>query len=762
MRRAVISTRWNAEKPDKAQGLLKAKQIARAGLAAPQAPMHMRGQEWPLAGVAVRATSLFSKRQGNIVSAETPVPSSAAPQGPARDALDWLYRFVAAIELAPAVAVHSTDADGIVRFWNHTCAQLFGIPAADAIGKPLASLVSHLDAQREFDETVADIWRSGRAPAPRDWQVGLPDGRQCWLHSSLFAVIREGVPQQLFCMEIDISARKALEGSLQQAAQVFEHARDAILLMDRGYRVLAVNRAFTDISGFLPAEVIGRDVPSLRWGVHDAAFYQQIWERVAAQGHWEGELWSVRRNGDKYPAQAAITAIRDAGGDIVSYMAVLSDITERKRAEEQTRHLAEHDALTDLPNRLLFLDRVQQALAKARRQRSKFALMFLDLDHFKSINDTFGHQAGDAVLKEVAKRTVRCVRAVDTVSRLGGDEFVVLLADIGGADQAAHVAATVMHAVAQPVAFGGQEIALSASIGIALGPGDGADVETLLHHADLAMYHAKQSGRDEFRFFSPQMNAHVIERVLMEKQLRDALGNDEFILEYQPEIDIDSGHTVGVEALIRWRHPQRGLLLPQEFIPMAEESGLIVPIGRWVLREACRQARAWRDEGFPVIVAVNLSGVQFIHNDLVRYVDEALAASSLAPEYLDLEITEGVIMKGDAHAIDTVNALRERGVHLTIDDFGTGFSSLSSLRRFPLSKLKIDRSFVEDITRAPADAALIPAIIAVARSLKLRVIAEGVENAEQLRFLQRHGCDQYQGFYASVASSAPDLRPRRP
>jgi diguanylate cyclase (GGDEF)-like protein/PAS domain S-box-containing protein len=697
------------------------------------------------------------------VSADTPVPASAGlPDGPGREALDLLYRYVAALELTPAVAVHSQDADGIVRFWNNTCVELFGVAAGDAIGKPYQELVAHPGAGQEFGQAIASIWDTGRALAPHDWQVELPDGGRRWLQSSYFPVVRDGATQQVFGMEIDITARKALEGALEQAAQVFEHCRDAILVIDRDYRVLAANRAFSVISGFAAEQVVGREVPSLRWGTNDADFYREVWQHVDANGHWEGEIWSVRSSGEKYPAWAAITAIVDGSERITSYMAILSDITERKRAEEQARHQAEHDALTDLPNRVLLLDRLQQALAAARRQQRPFALMFLDLDRFKAINDTWGHQAGDAVLKEVALRLVRCVRGVDTVSRLGGDEFVVLLPDIGGADQAAHVAAAVMYAIAQPVPAADQELALSVSIGIALCPSDGEDAETLLRHADVAMYHAKQHGRNEYQFFSPAMNAHVIERVQMENKLRQALENDEFMLEYQPEIDIGSGRTIGVEALIRWRHPERGLLLPHEFIPVAEESGLMVPIGQWVLREACRQARAWRDEGFPVVVAVNVSSVQFIHDNLLDYVDEALAASGLPPECLDLEITEAVIMHGDAHAIATIDALRERGVQLTIDDFGTGYSSLSCLRRFPLSKLKIDRSFVEDITRDPADAAMIPAIIAVARSLKLRVIAEGVENAEQLRFLQQHGCDEYQGHYASRASSAPDLRPRRP
>jgi diguanylate cyclase (GGDEF)-like protein/PAS domain S-box-containing protein len=684
------------------------------------------------------------------------------PDGPGRDTLGWVYRFIAAIELSPAVAVHSQDKDGIVTFWNHRCEQVLGVPANEAIGQPLRSLVSHLDAQPEFDLMFAELVRTGHAPAPRDWQVELRDGSRRWLHSSHFPVLCRGEPYQVFCMQLDISERRAAEEAMLHARQVFEHSRNPMLLMDSSYRVLAVNQAFSDVSGYAHQELVGFEVPGLRWGAHEPGFYQRIWEHVASHGHWEGEVSSVRKGGDKYPVWASVTAIRDPHGAITSYMAVLSDVTERKRAEERARHQAEHDPLTGLPNRVLLLDRLQQALAGNRRQHTQFAVMFLDLDSFKSINDNYGHQAGDAVLREIAQRLVRGVRGVDTVSRLGGDEFVVLLPDVGGVDQAAHVAATVMQAVAQPLAASGQVMTLSASIGIALSPGDGQDAETLLHHADVAMYHAKQSGRNAFQFFSPEMNAHVVERVQMENQLRRALQNEEFVLEYQPEIDIDSGRTIGVEALIRWRHPEKGLLLPHQFIGVAEESGLIVPIGKWVLREACRQARVWRDEGFPVVVGVNLSGVQFLHDHLVRNVEEALEWSGLAPEFLDLEITEGVIMRGHADAIATVTALRARGVQLTIDDFGTGFSSLSNLRRFPLSKLKIDRSFIEDITRNPDDAAMIPAIIAVARSLKLRVIAEGVETAGQLDFLRRHGCDEYQGYYAGMASTAPDLRPRRP
>ena len=813
------------------------------------------------------------------------------PEAPGLAALDLLYQFVAAVELTPNVAVHSIDRAGVVRYWNNTCVRLLGVAARDAVGKPLSSLVAHPEREDEFGALIDSIWRTGKAPPPRDWRIRRPDGAERWVHSSHFPVSREGVTQQVLCMEIDVTVRKAneeallraganfrllferstdaivlnnargivdanpaavrlfhcagkeqmvgralldfspaeqpcgessmlrdatlaarafsegnqryewlfrtcagapfwaevlltsvaidrqhlsyavirdislrksTERTLTMAAQVFENCRDAILIIDSAYRVVAVNQAFSDITGFAPADVIGHEVPSLRAGLHEPAFYQQIWDYVAIHDHWEGEVFSVRRNAEEYPVWVALTAIRDASSQIASYMAIVSDITDRKQVEEHTRHLAEHDFLTDLPNRVLFLDRLHQALATARRQHTKAAVMFLDLDRFKAINDTHGHQAGDTVLKEVAARLTRCVRGVDTVSRQGGDEFVVILADIRGADQAAHVAGSVMQAVSQPLRLGEHEVTLSVSIGISICPSDGEDVDTLLRHADVAMYHAKQGGRNAFQFFSPEMNAHVVERVEMENRLRLALANHEFVLEYQPEVDIASGRTIGLEALIRWRHPERGLLQPDQFIPIAEASGLIVPIGAWVLHQACAQARAWHDQGYPVAVAVNLSSVQFIHDHLLESVDDALRVSGLEPQFLDLEITEGMIMNGDEATIATANALRQRGVQLTVDDFGTGYSSLSTLRRYALSKLKIDRSFIDDITREPGDAAIIGAIIAVARSLKLRVIAEGVETAEQLRFLRQHGCDEYQGYYAGTASSHPDLTRRHP
>ena len=690
------------------------------------------------------------------MSEETPDISDPPERGPA--AFGWLHHFVTALELAPAVAVHSMDRAGVIRFWNHASEQLYGIPAATAVGQPYRQLVQHIERQDEFEAAIANIWNTGLAPPALDWQVQSSAGRRHWVYSCHYPIKHDGVMQEVFCMEVDITARKEAESNLQQAAQVFQNARDAIIMMDAEYRVRAVNGAFTGITGHTPEQIVGRPLASLGWDADDG-FYERIWAELDGKDHWEGELAGVRRDGQRYPVRIALTAIRDPHGDVSSYMAMLSDISERKRAEAQVRHQAEHDALTGLPNRILFLDRLHQALATWRRQHEQFAVMFLDLDKFKAINDTHGHQAGDIVLREVASRLRGCVRAVDTISRLGGDEFVVLLADIKGADQAAHVASAVTQAVARPVDIGGQALTLSTSIGIALCPDDGDEVETLLHHADLAMYHAKQEGRDTFRFFSPAMNAHVVERVELENRLRQALDGGEFVLEYQPEIEVASGRVTAVEALLRWRHPERGLLLPHDFLPAAEASGLIVPIGEWVLREACRQARAWQDAGHPVAVAVNLSDAQLAHDGLLPAVDAALATASLAPQSLDLEIPEDALIRSEAAFAATAQALRARGVQLSVDRFGTGLSSLEALRRFPLTKLKIDRSYVGDTGHDPVDAAMVPAIIAVARSLRLRVVGEGVETPDQLDFLRRHGCDDYQGFLVSAASAQPDLAP---
>ena len=475
-------------------------------------------------------------------------------------------------------------------------------------------------------------------------------------HSYLFyAVVR------------DISARKQAERSLHLAAHVVEHAHEAIVVMDEQQHVLSMNPAYSEISGYRLEDLRGRRFIDVG-GDEQQAVQAQAWETVQREGHWQGEFLAPRKTGAPYPAWLSLTAIRDHAGHPGNYLAILLDISKRKKDEAQTRHQAEHDFLTDLPNRVLLRDRLSLALAAARRKQHMLAVLYLDLDHFKHINDSMGHHVGDLLLKEVARRLVRCVRGVDTVSRHGGDEFVILLAEVGGAEQAAHVAASVLQAITQVYQLGEYELHVSASIGVSVFPVDGDNIDSLMHNADVAMYHAKSRGRDNFQFFNADMNARILERASLEHDLRAALGKDEFVLECQPVIDIASGAVVAGEVLLRWRHPQLGLLLPERFITVAEECGLMVPIGGWVLRQACARARAWHDAGHRLAVSVNLSAAQCMQNNLLQDVQEALQDAGLPSACLQLEVTESILMKGGARLMDVLAQLRALGATISIDD----------------------------------------------------------------------------------------------
>ena len=585
-----------------------------------------------------------------------------------------------------------------------------------------------------------------------DWRYQTCTGQLFWGEVLLTSVTLDHT--YLFYAVIrDISSRKLAERDLYLSMQVIEHASVAIVVMDPQQRVVSMNPAYSEISGYSLDDMLGK--PFVQHGVEpDApAFFEHVWDEVEANGYWQGDIAGQRKAGARYPAWLSLTAIRDSQGQLSNYLAILSDISERKKNEEHTRHLAEHDFLTDLPNRVLLLDRLSLALAAARRKLSMLAILYLDLDHFKHINDSMGHHVGDLLLKEVARRLVRCVRGVDTVSRHGGDEFVIILAEVGGIDQVAHVASSLLHAVTQPYQLGEYELQVSTSIGVAIFPSDGDSIETLVHNADIAMYHAKESGRNNFQFFNAEMNAQIVERASLEQGLRAALGRDEFVLEFQPALDVASGQIVGAEALLRWRHPQLGVLPPERFIAVAEECGLMVSIGNWVLQQACRRARAWHDAGQAWHLAVNLSPAQCLHNNLLLSVQEALAVSGLPAACLELEVTESLLMKGGARLAGVLAQLRALGARLAIDDFGTGYSRLANLRHYPVDKLKIDPSFlpaVADDAAGESDTMVAATIIAMARELQLTVIAEGVETAQQLAYLRGQGCQQYQGRYASA------------
>ncbi|WP_426339617.1 EAL and GGDEF domain-containing protein [Pseudoduganella sp. S-14] len=600
----------------------------------------------------------------------------------------------------------------------------------------------------EAEARMADEAKQ-RGNARGEWHYVDGEGTLFWAEVLLTAISLDG-SKLYYAVVRDISERKRAERALYLAAQVFENSRDAIVLTDRGRRVIALNRAFTDITGFAPQDMLGKPVSLYRSGVHDESFYREVWAQVDASDHWEGESWGRKLDGALFPCWTSITAIRDSAGRVSNYMGTVTDITERKKTEEHTRHLAEHDFLTDLPNRVLLLDRLRLALAAARRNQAMLAVLFVDLDRFKMVNDTLGHSVGDRLLKEVASRLVHCVREADTVSRQGGDEFIIVLSDVAGPAGAAHAADTVLHALEQEFVLGGHIAHVSGSIGIAMFPADGEEIDTLLKHADIAMYHAKQADRNGYQFFSSEMNARIVERSGLEQGLRRALARQQFELVFEPEVDIASAAVVGMEALLRWRHPELGVLLPERFIDVATEAGMMVAIGNWVLQEACRHARGWLDEGRELVVSVNLAPAQFMHKDLLDCVNEALDTAGLPARLLELQLTEAMLMQGGTQTESVLGKLRGLGVRLSIDDFGTGYSRLGQLKDSPIDKLKIAQSFFDHGT----DATAIRTIIAMARSLDMTVIAEGVETEDQLQLLRELGCDQYQGHLAGAAVAA--------
>ncbi|WP_169334466.1 EAL domain-containing protein [Hahella ganghwensis] len=550
------------------------------------------------------------------------------------------------------------------------------------------------------------------------------------------------------------SANRALKQQLEeirQAAVVFENTNQGIIVTDPLGITTAVNRAATNITGYSSGELIGSNPRILQSGQHSPEYYQEMWDQLHTCGHWQGELVNRRKNGEVFPSWENINAVKDEKGSITHYVAILADITALKEAEEHLNFLAHHDTLTELPNRLLFQGNLEQALTIAKRHNQLVALFFLDLDRFKLINDTLGHAAGDQLLKEVSLRLKRSVREEDTVSRLGGDEFTIILNELNDPEYLHTLARKIIEAVSKPMIINNREVAVSTSIGIAIFPDDALSAKDLAQAADTAMYHAKEQGRNNYQFYAPFLTDRLNERLLVENELRQALARNEFILHYQPQVEIYGGTIVGVEALIRWQHPVRGLLYPGQFISIAEESDLIEAIGEWVLHTACVQLQLWHNQNIhDTWMAVNISGRQVQKTSTMQRLQKIIEASGIRPEdlHLDLEITEnlmGVVREN----VESLQAFKDIGVKFAIDDFGTGYSSLSILKHLPVDALKIDRSFIKDITDNTDDRAITAAIIAMSRSMGLKVIAEGVETEEQLNCLRELGCDHVQGYLIS-------------
>lgn len=578
------------------------------------------------------------------------------------------------------------------------------------------------------------------------------DGRKVPIELRLVLVWDEhGAFEGILGVGRDISQQRRAEKDLRMAATVFEHSTSAILITDPAGYIVQANEAFSRVSGYAVSDVLDQLPNMLTVDEQQEAHLRYVLKQLHQHSTWEGEVWLKRRNGEHYPAWVGITAVFDDEGDLASYVCFFSDISERKASEQRIHRLAYYDALTHLPNRTLFQDRLHTALQSAERQKSWVVLMFLDLDRFKPINDSLGHAAGDRMLKEMATRLLGCVAEDDTVARMGGDEFTLLLQPRVSRDmalnRAIHVAEQILASLVKPFVLEGREFFVTASIGIALSPQDGNELSQLMKNADTAMYHAKERGKNNFQFYQADMNASALERLELESDLRHALDQNEFVLYYQPQFSGDGKRLTGAEALLRWRHPRRGLVPPGDFIPVLEELGLVVDVGDWVLGEACRQLKTWHQNKVRVPkVSVNISARQFSDGQLGERIATILRDTGLPPACLELELTESILMREVNEAMQILDSLKNLGLSIAVDDFGTGYSSLNYLKQFPIDVLKIDRTFVDGLPSGEQDAQIARAIIAMAHSLNLAVIAEGVETHEQLDFLREHGCDEVQGY----------------
>ncbi len=628
------------------------------------------------------------------------------------------------------------------KIWQCSCAALYENPQSF-----LSSV--HPDDRERVSDTLRLAQATGQ-PFEHEYRVVRPDGSTRWVMDRVFPVVtEEGKPARYVGVVADVSERHQNEERLRQAATVFESTRDGVMIADLNDCLLAVNKAFTEITGYSEAEALGSKTSLLRSDRHGPDFFQALWASLLATGHWQGEIWNRRKNGQVYPAWMTISTVRDEHRRPSHYVGVFSDISQLKRSEERLARLAHYDPLTDLPNRLLLQSRLEHALDRAGRYGQRAAVLFIDIDHFKMINDSLGHIAGDQLLVDFARRLRERVRDEDTLGRFGGDEFLLLLEPIGAPDEAAAVARDLLAALEEPFRLAGNnEAYIGASIGISIFPEDGTTATELLRDADAAMYRAKEQGRKRFCYYTADMNTNAVAQLELEGAMRRALERDEFILHYQPKVDLRSGQIVGAEALIRWQRDGKGLVSPASFIPLAEKTGLIVPMGSWVIDAGCRQLRHWRDAGWPELrLAVNVSQRQFFSGDLPAVVAQALARHDVPAGRLELEVTESMLMADPEQTIDILHALKRIGVQLSLDDFGTGYSSFSYLSRFPIDTLKIDQSFVCNIVSEPRASMIAVAIIDLAHRMRLKVVAEGVETEAQLGYLRARNCDEMQGYF---------------
>ena len=633
-------------------------------------------------------------------------------------------------------------------FYSDSYSALLGLDNT-ALGDTREQWAAYLhpdDRQRVLQQIEVNLQH---ADYQNTYRMRHADGSYRWIHSRGRLLRDEkGQPQRFIGIASDITRQRALNDSLRQAAAVFDATQEGVLVTNAEQRIVHVNPAFSRITGYSNEEILGQHPTLLKSGRHDAAFYHSLWQALESRGAWSGEVWNRRKSGEIYPQWQCIRVIHDEQGNISHYVAVFSDITALKRSQRELDYLAHHDPLSNLPNRLLFTERVAHALKRSSNEELQGAVLLIDLDHFKHINESLGHNVGDLLLKSVGERLQSDLPAGCTLARLGGDEFGLLSENCSEAAQAAELAQRLLRSLETPFRFDGHELYIGASIGISLFPEDGDSVEQILRNADSALFKAKSSGREGYAFYIQELTDYARQRVELASSLRHALDNDELRVYYQPLHDLHDGCQVGMEALVRWQHPQRGLVPPGEFIPIAEDNGMIGAIDAWVLEQACRQMMRWNAEGSALrFVAVNVSSRLFSRGELDQRVASVLAATGLPPEQLELEVTESAIMEDPDAALKLLTRLRALGIRLAIDDFGTGYSSLARLKRLPVDKLKLDQSFVRGLPDDPEDAAIARAVIALGKSLGLKVLAEGIEQPEQADFLRGLGCNYGQGYH---------------
>ncbi len=663
-----------------------------------------------------------------------------------RQIRDSLKQFTSAISQAGNV-IAIVELDGTIDFINPAFEKITGIATETARGHSIFQFCEPVEATSLYaplKQAMAQL---------ESWQGELPslraNGLTCWEHVRISPIVNEkGVSDRYLIIKEDVTERRRVEKQLKLASRVLETTDAGVLVTDIHGIIESVNPAFTEITGYTMVEVLAGSPRILKSEVHDRAYFYSMWQHLCSQGHWSGEFINRKKNGDTFVCSMSISALSGSDGVVTHYVGVFSDITALKNSQRQLENLANFDPLTGLPNRRHILDRLTQALCRAGRDQQNIAVMYFDLDHFKAVNDTLGHPAGDALLQEVSLRVRGLLRIEDTLARLGGDEFVAVLECVTQPEFISVIAERIITDLRRPFLIQGQEVHIGCSIGISFFPKDGLDTETLLRYADLALYRAKDDGRNCYRLYSDELNERAHERYQIEAKLRRALAANEFRVVYQPQCMVDSGELVSAEALLRWDNPELGSISPELFIPIAEQTGLIVPISLWILEQICQTLCRITDSGHRLgRIAINVSPVQFKQDNTVSAFLDIIHRYGIAPSQIEIEVTEGTIIENYEKAVAILDQLRCHGFPVAIDDFGTGHSSLGALKRLPIDKLKIDQTFVRELESEPDDAVFISAIVAMARQLGMSTLAEGVESEKQLDYLKQAGCAQVQGYF---------------